>query len=310
VIHTVCGPIEDDELGFLLPHEHLVVDHSEVLGRPAALVDDDTIQRVVDALSQAYTHGVRTIVDCTPPRYGRYLDLMAEVSRRTGVHIVAATGSFCESWGPLPPAVTGRSVEELADGFCRELTESAGSTRLRAGVIKAATSPTITPAERKVLLAAGRASARTGAAIVSHTSGGEGTAQLDIYEAAGTDPARVMISHVGLEADPLSYALQLLARGVWIGLDKIGRHVPDDHWSHLVLGLRDAGHLDRVLLSHDVVQRFTGPEHVAAATFEDYSYLPRVFLPKLAAAGLSPAELEMLTVHNPRRWLSGEEERT
>lgn len=308
MITTVRGPVEPGVLGLVLPHEHLVVDHSEVLARPARAVDDATVSRIVDALTEARTFGVRTIVDCTPPHYGRYLDLMAEVSEACDVHIVASTGSFCESWGPLPASVTRRTVEELADGFIRELSEGAGSTRIRAGTIKAATSASITPDERKVLLAAGRASARTGAAIVSHTSGSEGLEQLDIYAEAEADLSRVLVSHIGLQRDPLTYAQQLIGRGAWVGLDKIGRHVPDEHWIELILGLRDADRLDRVLLSHDVVMRFTGPEHVAAKTFENYAYLPRVVLPKLSTAGMSDHDIHALTVDNPKRWLTGERE--
>lgn len=308
MIETVRGPVPGDQLGMVLPHEHLVVDHGKALGRPATPVDAATVDRIVAALARAREHGVRTIVDCTPGHYGRYLDLMAEVSAATDVHIVASTGSFCEAWAPLPQEVTSRDEASLVDEFTRELTEGAGSTRLRAGVIKAATSAPTTAQERKVLRAAGRASRATGAAVVSHTSGGEGLEQLDLYADAGADLSRILVSHVGFEADPLPYAVEVAARGAWVGFDKVGRHVffEDQHWIDLLRGMRSAGHLDRVLLSHDVVLRFSGPEHVAARTFEDYAYLPRTFLPQLAAAGFSDQELHRLTVDNPRRWLLDE----
>lgn len=308
MIQTVRGPIESERLGFVLPHEHLVVDHSEMLSRAAPPIDHHTIERIISALEQARSHGVRTIVDCTPSHYGRYLDLMAAVSEAADVHIIASTGSFCEAWAPLPSAITSRDELALADEFSRELTEGAGSTLIRAGAIKAATSSPVTAQERKLLRAVGLASKNTDAPIVSHTSGGEGLHQLDIYQEVGVDLSRVMISHVGSEEDALQYAKQIVGRGAWVGFDKVGRHtfLTDERWVDLILRMRAAGHLDRVLLSHDVVMRFTGPDYVAAKTFEDYSYLPRVFLPRLSDSGLTDSELHQITVKNPCRWLTKE----
>lgn len=308
MVETVRGTVTGDMLGMVLPHEHLVVDHGKALRRATTPVDEATVDRIVEALTVARQHGVRTIVDCTPNHFGRHLDLMVRASEATDVHIIAATGSFCEAWAPLPEEVTSRQEEELVDEFTRELTEGVGATHIRPGVIKAATSARPTVEERKVLRAAGRASAATGAAVVSHTSGGEGLEQLAIYEQAGADPSRILVSHVGFEARPLPYAVEIAARGAWVGFDKVGRHVfhPDQHWIDLLLGMRAAGHLDRVLLSHDVVMRFSGPADVAARTFEDYSYLARSFLPQLADSGFSDEEIHQLTVDNPRHWLTNE----
>lgn len=308
MMETVRGSVSGDALGMVLSHEHLVVDHGRALRRAATPVDEATVDRIIDALITARQHGVRTIVDCTPNHYGRDLGLMVMASEAADVHIIASTGSFCEAWAPLPEEVASVDEKALVDEFTRELTEGVGSSGIRPGVIKAATSASPTVQERKVLRAAGRASAATGAAVVSHTSGGEGLEQLAIYEEAGADPSRVLVSHVGFEADPLPYAVEIASRGAWVGFDKVGRHVfhPDRHWIDLLFGMRAAGHLGRVLLSHDVVMRFSGPDHVAARTFEDYSYLAGFFLPQLADMGFSDEEIRQLTVDNPRRWLTNE----
>ena len=68
----------------------------------------------------------------------------------------------------------------------------------------------------------------------------------------------------------------------------------------LLLELLHRGHGDRVLLSQDVchnsqLRRYQG---------NGYTYLQTTFLPRLRAAGVSDAEIEQLTVENPRRVLT------
>lgn len=309
-INSVRGPVELATLsGIILPHEHLLIDYADLLGTPRQVVEPEVLDDICVRVADARERGVALLVDCTPPSYGRYLDIMREVSRRTGVHVVAATGSFCEAWAPLPPWVRALDVDQLAEVFVRELLYGAGTTTWRAGVIKAATGPEMTAGEEQVLRAAARASVRTGAVIVSHTTGGLGDVQLDLYMSEGVPASRVLISHVGFEEDPDTYVVNLARRGAYVGLDRIGHHHfhPDDHWVGLLKTLRDAGALDRALLSHDAVTRFSGPQDIASHTFSDYSYLSRDFLPALEGAGFTSADIERLTIKNPRQWLSGEE---
>ncbi len=68
----------------------------------------------------------------------------------------------------------------------------------------------------------------------------------------------------------------------------------------LLRELLSRGHVDRILLSQDVchdsqLSRYDG---------NGYTYLARSFLPRLREAGVSDAEIETMTVGNPRRLLS------
>jgi predicted metal-dependent phosphotriesterase family hydrolase len=306
VVRSVSGDVELED-GIVLPHEHLLIDYGLLRGEPREPVDDQLRTTLIGAMRALAASGVRAMVDCTPPGYGRYLDLMREVSEASGVTVIAATGSFCEAWAPMPWWVQRASVDELTDWFVRELTEGAGETLLRAGVIKTATGEVMSPLEERVLRAAARAQSRTGCAIVGHTTGGLGPQQLDIYESEGADLTRVLISHVGFEDDPAPYATSIAARGAYVGLDRIGHHhfFPDEHWIALLTHLVDAGYSDQVLLSHDAVTRFSGPAEIGAHTFSDYRYLTTRFLPKLHDAGMDEPLLHALTHRNPRNWLCG-----
>ena len=306
-IRSVDGDLHPPTEGLVLPHEHLLIDHGVPRSEPRAHVSQDLVDRVVHRVSSVADAGVAVLVDCTPPGYGRYLDVLREVARRTGVSIVAATGSFTEEWAPLPWWVRDAEIATLAEWFERELTEGAGDTTICAGVVKCATGSTWSTAEERVLRAAGRAQAATDRPIVGHTTAGLGLEQLDVYEQEGADPARVVVSHVGFEADPVPYAAAIAHRGAYVGLDRIGHHhfFSDDHWVRLVLALLDRGYAERILLSHDAVVRFSGPEEVAAKTFSDYRYIPTRFLPRLREAGVDEATIDLLIRRNPNRWLTG-----
>jgi phosphotriesterase-related protein len=68
----------------------------------------------------------------------------------------------------------------------------------------------------------------------------------------------------------------------------------------LIRELLSLGHAERVLLSQDVchdsqLRRYGG---------NGYTYLADTFLPRLREAGVSAAEIETMTVANPRRLLT------
>ncbi|WP_162830026.1 hypothetical protein [Amycolatopsis palatopharyngis] len=300
--HSVRERLDAKHLGQILPHEHLIIDYGMMDGRVNP-VDESLRRRCLDVLTALRKMGVGTIVDCTPPGYGRDLALLAELSAASGVSIVASTGSFCEQWHHQPAEVQSAKADELATKFIGELTGAGGC-----GVIKAATSHgEIRPNEKKLLIAAAIAHRATSAPIVSHTTDGLGLEQLDHYEAQGVDLTAVLVSHVCSGSEPFDYAVEIARRGAYVGLDRLGHGVHDiDHWIRLIEHLHSYGLLDRVLLSHDSVQRFTGPKKIAAHTFSEPTYLYQVFLPALERSGIREETWQLLTYENPRRWLLGE----
>lgn len=295
-VDSVLGPVELNDSQTVLPHEHLVIDYRQKDGgaHPPSRSEEDAAVAVLERLARA---GVQAIVDCTPPGYGRDLDFLRTVSRRSGAHIVASTGTFCEQWSPVPAWVEARDAEELAEAFVAELGRGCG-------VIKVATSERMLPVERTALTAASKAHTRAGAPIVSHTTGGLGLDQLDLYEAHGVDPAAVLVSHVCSGDEPVDYAVAIARRGAYVGLDRVGHSAHDDlHWINLIRTLFDAGLGDRVLLSHDSVQRFDGPAEIADHTFRSIDHISTDFRRRALDEGIGLDMLHHVTVQNPLRWL-------
>jgi predicted metal-dependent phosphotriesterase family hydrolase len=309
VIRTVLGPVDPEDVGTCLPHEHLLIDYGELLGSPKQVPETDSpVEKRVIANVRAFASAGGTLmVDCTPPGYGRYPDFMAEVSAQTGVYIVACTGGFTEQFAPLHPVVKALDTDTLAEVFVRELTEGMGGTRYRAGAIKVATGEgRMTEGEAHIFRAAARAHKRTGAPIITHTTNGLGPQQLDFLLREGVDPAKVVIGHLGFESDPRTDVGTILRRGAYVAFDRIGHHhfFPDSHWIELIRFVLDQGYEERVLLSHDAVTEFVGPEEIAAHTFSDYTYIMSVFLPALRDAGVGEDTLNRLVRENSRSFLT------
>ena len=308
-IGTVLGPVDPNDIGTCLPHEHLVIDYGELLGAPKQVPDAGSTveERVISSIEDLASAGGTLLVDCTPPGYGRYPDFLAKVSAETEVHIVACTGGFTEQWAPLHPIVQALDTEALADMFVRELTEGMGGTRYRAGAIKVATGEEhMTEGEAHIFRAAARAHVRTGAPIITHTTGGLGPEQVDFLTREGVNPAKIVIGHMGFEQNPKEDIRAVLERGTNVAFDRIGHHhfFPDAHWVELVQFVLDQGYREHLLLSHDAVTEFVGPEPIKAHTFSDYTYLLNVFLPQLRETGVDDDTVNLLVRENPRSFLA------
>src|SRR3984957_16370015 len=179
---------------------------------------DQPVATAGAALAEARASGVRTIVDCTTFDLGRDAGLLAEVSRASGVAIIASSGVW------LDPSVTvrARTVGQLADWFIHDLLEGLDGTSVRAGVIKIATEEAIGPDDAKILQAAGIAGVETSAPIITHTAPQHrsGEAQAALLESCGVDPRRVAIGHSD-DSDDLAYLTGLASRGYWISMDRL-----------------------------------------------------------------------------------------
>jgi phosphotriesterase-related protein len=217
-------------------------------------------------------------------------------------------GWYRTAYYPTEAMIDRRSTDALAEELVGEAMVGVGDTGIRAGILGeiGTDKPWITPAEERVHRAVARASRRTGLAITTHAVMSKvGAAQLTIFEEEGADPGRVVIGHA--DSYPvLDHYLSLIARGAAVEFDFLGMaFTPNEKHGEarvveLLLELLHRGHRDRILLSQDVchnsqLRRYEG---------NGYTYLQTTFLPRLRAAGVSDAEIDRMTIDNPRRILT------
>jgi predicted metal-dependent phosphotriesterase family hydrolase len=307
-VQTVLGPIEPTELGFTLPHEHTQIALWHVPDRWDywQLTRDEPL--ILEELAAYRAAGGGGIVDLTPPGVGRDPAWLAGIARSSGLHVVMGCGWYRGAYYPAETRIDQRSVADLADELVLEATDGVDGTDVQPGIIGeiGTDKPWVSALEERVHRAAARAARRTGLAITTHAVlSAVGLDQLRIFEEEGADPGRVVIGHA--DSYPhLEHCLAILERGANLEFDFLGmsftpteRH-GEGRVVELLCELLARGHPERILLSQDVchdsqLTRYGG---------NGYTYLSRVFLPRLRQAGVSDAEIETMTVENPRRLLT------
>lgn len=296
ILHTTLGPYERQQLGLILPHEHVFVDLRTPDQPGYAEADTADVVRLMGPQIEAIkAQGVTALVECSTGGVGLRVDIDLAVSRATGLPIVVPTGNYREPW--IPDWVREASADELERWMVRELTQGVGDTGVVAAWIKiSAGDDGITPLESRILRAAARASAQTGAIIGSHTIKGRVVLdQLDIIEAEGGSASRFISIHTQAEPD-FGLHKEVFGRGAWLEFDHIGRD-PDADVLALTLRALEAGQGERLLLSHDL--GWYDPAKPGGGTPRPYTHLVASFLPALRAAGVDEATITRLTHDNP-----------
>lgn len=295
---TTLGPKRADELGMILPHEHIFVDLGPIEAASYRQAQADAVvARMGPEVEKIKAQGITVLVECTPEGVGRRADIDLEVSRATDFPIVLPTGIYREPW--VPQWAQDAAEEEIAAWMIRELSEEIAGTGVPAAWIKvSAGDEGITPLETKILRAAARAGAATGAIIGSHTIRGRVVRdQLAIIEQSGYRADRFIWIHTQAEPDPALH-LEMAQRGVWLEYDAIGSEQFDD--AYFVKAIRrvfDAGFGARLLVSQD--RGWYDPSKPGGGPVKPFTYLADVFLPKLRAGGFDDAALRQLTHTNP-----------
>lgn len=326
VVQTVLGPIDVADMGPTLVHEHVLFSYpGDELDPTDTWTRADALAVAVERMEQLKEHGVRTFVDPCPIEMGRDPALMAEVSQRSGMNIVCATGFYKEEAG-LPYYWRVRSPQEVADLYLLEIEKGIGATGIRPGIIKFASSDPITEHERAVMQAAAIAARESGLTIITHCENSiGGDVQQQAFVENGVDLARVMIGHQD-QADKAQQLVDIVERGSFVGVDRIGLEIlsPDDHRVELIKGVLDSGNGARICLSQDHICSlrsarfpFKIPPHLQSVAEQllpfvldqmyrrPHTFIFTDFWPKLEAAGVARATFDSILTDNVRALFGG-----
>lgn len=329
MINTLTGRIAPEELGVTLMHEHVTLRscgaESDTLH--AHPTRKQIVERATYWLGELKDRGIRTIVDPAPADIGRDIELSAEVSARTGVQIVAATGLFAQAYGGAPYwngklmylTVLGRRqdfVRYIADMFINEIDNGIGPAKLRCGIIKVASTTAVTDYEAAILQAAAFASNATGCPITTHSDDGLlGREQQRILLSHGVPAHRIVIGHSCNTGDH-EYHRAIVDNGSYIGFDRFGYELvgSDEKRMDALIRLMRSGAIGSIVLSNDacfcwahneepaVLREFLSNEY---ATRWNAHRISDVILPALRKRGVTDDEIHTLMVENPRRYFSG-----
>jgi phosphotriesterase-related protein len=293
---TTLGPYRKDQLGMILPHEHVFVD-LRTPDQPGYAEGnaENVIELMAPQIAAIRKQGITALVECTTGGVGRRADIDKAVSLATGLPIVVPTGNYREPW--IPEWVRAASDAQLEDWMVGELTGQIEDSGVMAAWIKvSAGDDGITALEERILRAAARAGMQTGAVIGSHTIRGRVVMdQLDIIEDEGYRAERFISIHTQAEPD-FELHKAVAARGAWIEYDHVGRE-PDAEVCELILRALSADLGGQLLLSHDL--GWYDPALPGGGTPRPYTHLVDVMLPMLRQAGVGEPMITRLTQDNP-----------
>jgi len=334
-VMTVTGPISASDLGITLMHEHILNDcrcwwHApktaerqyladsfvciEILGelrqdpfvnKHNITLDDEPL--AIAELRDLARHGGHTVVEPTCRGIGRDPRALKRISQASGLNIVMGAGYYLGS--SHPAKVAGMTIDEIADEIVQEATVGVDGTDTKVGLIgEIGVSSDFTDQEEKSLRAAAQAQARTGLPLMVHLPGWFrlGHKVLDIAEEEGTELRHVVLCHMNPSHDDLGYQEELAARGAFLEYDMIGMDFfyadqqvqcpSDEEAARAIVKLIERGHIDRILLSHDVFLKMMLTRYGG----NGYAYILKHFLPRLKRHGVGDAQLDVLMRDNPR----------
>jgi phosphotriesterase-related protein len=300
-VMTVRGKRAAGGLGFVLPHEHVLVDFigaGEV--SPSRYDAAVVFEKIKPYLDEAKSLGCATLFECTPAYLGRDPRLLVRLSEATGLNLVTNTGYYAARQNKFLPAhALAEDADALAERWGREWREGIEGTGVRPGFIKIGLDAgPLSEQGRKLVQAAARTHRATGLTIAAHT-GNQVAAQeeLAILRAEGVSPAAWMWVHAQNATDEAALVAAGRA-GAWLSFDGVSPRTLARHVA-VVIAMKRAGVLGQVLVSHDA--GWYRPGEPNGGQYRGYDVLFRAFLPALRREGCSEAEIRQLTVENPAR---------
>jgi len=331
---TVLGLVDPETLGPTLMHEHLIWDITRparrdpaTTGGPASdtywrlitsgLVDPrNTTQRdrelATRETSRMVEAGGGTIVELTigglvPDPLG-----LAQVSRDSGARIVMGCGHYVEDY--QDPANHDRTVEDFAQEMVDQVQLGAWGTSVRAGIIgEIGCQWPWTALEKRVLQAAILAQQETGAALTIHPSRHEDHPWMlvEFLREHGADLSRTVIDHIDRTIFDDDRLFRLADSGVILEWDLFGQEntyyahadidMPNDGMRlRTIRRLIDRGHLDQIVISHDICHAI----RLAEFGGHGYAHIQEKVLPRMRQRGYAESEIEAIMIGNPRRLLT------
>lgn len=306
---TVLGDIGEESLGHCQPHEHIYI---------VGTVDQAVCPQIcmnnlpfsVKELSLYHERGGNTVVDANPLATGRDALALRDISKLSGVNIIATTGYHIPKFYPADHWIWKAGEETLKDLFASEITDGmyqggfyewpSFRTDIRAGLIKAMITKEGLENRHTVRLlrAAGKAAVETGASIMVHTEGTDELRMIDLLAGKlGVSVSSILVCHVDRQVSDLKRHEEIAATGVFMEYDTITLfqfHNNADE-IRMLRHMADKGFLHQILLSTD-------PETDRMKAYGakvGIDYILEHFIPLLSLCGFSSEEITRITRKNP-----------
>ncbi|WP_191555861.1 phosphotriesterase family protein [Metabacillus idriensis] len=299
-IQTVLGELVPHELGVCACHEHLYVDLSRVKKNADTCLQD--IELVIEDLESFAALGGKAIVEVTNDGMGRDVQQLAEISRKTGLQIIASTGCYKDPFIPDDKKEWNR--DQFAEWMILEIADGIGETRIKPGVIGEIGSSLneFKQIETELFHGAIEAAKYTKLPLSTHTTLGTcALEQINLFQKEGLLLEKVIIGHQDLNTND-DIVLEVLNSGAFTAMDTIGKenYRSDEDRISSVLKFIEKGFEDQLLLSSDLTRK----SHLKSLGGQGYDSVLRLFIPALKNRGVSDSIIKKMLVTNPQKAFS------
>lgn len=305
-IITVNGPISPEELGFTLPHEHVLVDFIGAdSAEPPRYTREAALKVILPRIKALLPYGVQSFVECTPRFLGRDPLLLKQLSDSTGIQFITNTGYYGAQKNKfIPDSVQEMSPEQMAAHWIRECEQGIGNTGIYPGFIKIAVERSeLSEFHARLARAAAIAHKATGLTIMSHSGPAVAAfGQLAILKEEGVAPEAFIWTHAHNEKDSMKQ-VEAAKLGTWVAFDAFwGRGNQLAQFVNIVLNMKNHQCLHRLLLSHDA--GWYDPDKPDGSNYQPHTLIFEQLIPELKKAGITDAELHQIFVENPAKALT------
>jgi len=360
LVNTILGPIETSEMGFTSMHEHVgsralfyATDHPVDCCHkvPKAEENDeikmadlaafrsgyyttstdilclDDIDLMAAELRDFAQAGGGTVLECSAPGLRGSMDLIKQVSKATGVHIVMSSGLYVEeSW---PDAYKSMTTAEYRQFLLQEIQDGIEGTGVLPGQIKVAVNGKPSDQFLAFLKAVSQVAGQTNIAVTAHieeNSDDDCKALIDFALNNGLPADRLILAHSQVRVQEMSLETLVRNKGQWapkldfvkyaldlgvnISFDCFGASysheiygdIPetDAHKIAAIVWLAEQGFADQIVIGNDVFHKIMCRRYGG----HGYTRITEFVVPTLEELELEKGLIQRITHENPARLLS------
>jgi len=250
---TVNGPINPQQMGFTLTHEHVMADFiGAEKYRKSRYNAGEVFETALPFIKDVKAKGVDTFIDCTPAYLGRDPTILKRLSDATGINMLTTTGYYgAVNEKFVPKHAYDESAQQLANRWINEWDQGIEGTSIKPGLIKTSTDKgPLTPMQRKLIQAAGIAHLSTGLTIAVHSGNGDAAfEQLEILKEQGVSPSARIWVHAQNESDKEMHTRAAKLK-TWVSFDGVNPETLQTNLDHLKT-MKENDLLEQVLVSQD-----------------------------------------------------------
>ena len=295
---TVLGKINVEEMGITLYHEHLGMKPGPEEKFLPYTFDDP--KKIANELTLFKNSGGGTFVEMSPLNFGRDVKSYAEISEKTGVHVLCCTGFHKKRF--IPDWVYEKKDSEIRSVLLEEINKGIDRTGIKAGVVKIGTSnKQIYPIEERIIAIVSSVNKETNIPVSTHCDKGTMVLeQCDLFMKNNIKPERVLLGHTDIPND-VDTLKKICDMGFNVGIDHVGRDLEnhDQTKIDMIRDLIDGGYIEQLFIAGDMGKKDYLKTYGGKPGFD---YIVTAFKDYLFENGIDESQYQKILIENTKRF--------